>query len=442
MMKDEYQFISVIGSGSFSNVDKYQHKKSRQLVAIKELKEELNTDKDCIYRFRREIAFLKLLKGHPNIIELIDYDISENTNLYIMPLASANLYDYINQNNESISISVKMAIFDQILNALKVSHEKQILHRDICPQNVLLFLSKGEVIVKMSDFGMGKNYKSVSAFTQSEIAKYGHVYYVAPEQREKLKDATVRSDIYSLGKLLNFVLTGKDPDILYPCDFSAIIARATNPKPEFRFADVLEFEKNYEQVKKLLSSEGDDNEFPFITTSANGATQYNWHAFHLFAVKGDFRGHVYYGYIQPIISALSNNENLESYCSIAENALEEFLEAFISNLHLCFQTTGWPFDATGTFGNLLNRIFHKSPNPRVKIQCLKELWTIAYERDQWSVQRILEHILDGSAIPSDIQTEFAMYILESSPSIDLERFSQLKIPKVIMRAITQKMKSK
>jgi eukaryotic-like serine/threonine-protein kinase len=439
--KDEYRFVSLIGSGSFSIVKKYQHIKSERLVAFKELKQELITDEDSIYRFRREIAFLKLLNCHPNIIELIGDDIVEPNYLYIMPLASINLYDYIKSNNSTITLDVRLTIFDQVLNALKASHEKQILHRDICPQNVLLFINKSEVTVKVSDFGIGKNYESVSAFTKSEIDKFGHVYYVAPEQREKLKDATVRSDIYSLGKLLNFIMTGKDPDILYPCDLSAIISRATNPKPESRFADVAEFERNYEQVKKLLSSGGNDDEFTFMNSAPNGELSYNWHAFHLFAVKGNYRGHVYHDYIHPIILTLSENENLESYCSFAENALEEFLETFIDNLHICFQTTGWPFSATESFGNLLGRIFYISPNPRAKIQCLKELWDIAYEQDQWSVQGNIESILDGSSIPPEIQTEFAKFILDSSPNVNLEKLLHLKIPNVIMRAIKLKINS-
>lgn len=434
---DEYEYLSIIGKGYFSIVKKYKHLVSGQLFAVKELRKEFNSNEDYKHRFCKEIECLQRLSGISNIIELIEFEKNESRYLYIMPVASMNLLDYIKRNNAAISLETRLEIFDQIIIAIKTSHEKQILHRDICPQNVLLFIKGEEISVKMSDFGLGKNLEANSSSTRSDIAYYGHLDYVAPEQKKKLKNATIRSDIFSLGKLLFFIITGKDPDNLTSCEFSSVILRATSYEPESRYDDVSEFQKYYEQNKLLLAASNSSEVSSFVNAGSQGEIHYNWLAFHLFALNGNYQGHVYHSYIQPIISALSDDDNLKGYCSIVENALEEFLNAFIESLHVCFQTTGWPFTATTSFGDLLKRIFYISSNSRVKIQCLKELWDIAYEKNQFGVQNIIESLLDGQSIPPSIQTEFAMYILESPANINLERFIYLKIPKVIMAAIKQ-----
>jgi serine/threonine protein kinase len=278
----------------------------------------------------------------------------------------------------------------------------------------------------------------MSAFTRSEIGNYGHLYYVAPEQREKLKDASAKSDLYSLGKLLNFVMTGRDPDTLYPCNFNPVIVRSTNPNPDLRYTNASEFEKTYDQIKALLQPDAKNQSKAVSFAPVDGAHTYNWQAFHKFCVDGHYESHVYDDYIQPIVAVLSDRENLNNYYAEVGGAIEEFLAIFVDRLHECYQTTKWPFSATGTFGTLLRNIYLRISEHRVKASCLKELWIIAYEQDQWSVQRIVEGLLKNHAIPDELQAEFAMMILESPAKIDEDRFASIKMPDVIRKAISQK----
>ena len=136
---EQYKYVSVVGEGYFSFVKQYQNRNTGELFAVKELKKDFAKNTDYIHRFRREIDLLKTLSGCENIIELIDYQIDENANLYIMPLATTNLYDYVKRNNANLSSEQRIALFDQVLNAIKFSHSKRVLHRDIYPRNVLLF---------------------------------------------------------------------------------------------------------------------------------------------------------------------------------------------------------------------------------------------------------------------------------------------------------------
>ena len=437
---ERYKHIAVIGDGYFSLVKKYQSLDNGQYYAVKELKKEFITNTDYIHRFRREIELLKSLSGHPNIIDLIDYQTDESTNLYIMPLAATNLYDYIKRNNDSIGVDERITIFDQILSAIKYAHSLDILHRDIYPNNVLLFQSTGGYVVKLSDFGLGKNLESASAFTRTAVASYGNIYYAAPEQRESLKNASFKSDVYSLGKILNFVMTGKDPDKLYPCDFTTVIVRATESDPASRYNDILDFEKIYEQIKALVGPDSSvDDSISYVVTS-DGKSSYDWIAFHKFAVKGEYQHHVYDDYIQPVVSVLSDQSNLEKYYAEIGNAIDEFLAVFIDNLHVCYGMTRWPFSAMGSFGNLLARIYNLISGMRGKILCLTELWSIAYEQDQWSVQPIMNGLLNDSDIPVELQTEFAMVILKSSAIVEPERFERLRLPVPIRRAIFKRAK--
>ena len=280
----------------------------------------------------------------------------------------------------------------------------------------------------------------MSGFTRSEIGSYGHLYYVAPEQREKLKNASVKSDLYSLGKLLNFIMTGKDPDALHSCDFTTVIVRSTEQNPDSRYIDVSDFEKTYDQIKVLLRRDAKPLGKDFAFTPVDGTHSYDWQAFHKFSVNGHYEFHVYDDYIQPIVAVLSDTENLNNYYAAVGSAIEEFLAVFLDRLHDCYRTTKWPFRATSTFGTLLRNIYLTASEHRVKASCLKELWIIAYEQDQWSVQKIVDGLLNSHAIPGELQTEFAMMILESHARIDEDRFARIKVPDVIRKAISQKVK--
>ncbi|MGR1788467.1 protein kinase domain-containing protein, partial [Salmonella enterica] len=110
----------------------------------------------------------------------------------------------------------------------------EVLHRDLSPNNVLIFDDK----VVVSDFGLGKDYENLTKQGYSSVQGYGNINYVAPEQQDKLSAATKRSDVYSLGKLLYFILTGKNPRNARDSEmYASLISTATLESPENRYSD-------------------------------------------------------------------------------------------------------------------------------------------------------------------------------------------------------------
>ncbi|MFE6139604.1 serine/threonine-protein kinase [Bacillus sp. NPDC057893] len=247
------EYISSVGAGYFAEVHKYKDKDTGIKYALKRLKRKNAKNKAYVTRFKTEVSILQDLKGHSNIVSIIDSDINEEQKKfnYLMPLLDTDLKKYIEKNNgkDEFTIERRLEIFTQILSAMKFAHEKGKWHRDLSPRNVLLGEDQH---VYVCDFGLGKDYDEIRSKDYSYVEGYGTLEYVAPEQKENLKNATEKSDIYSLGRLLYFILTGKTPNTNYKAAgaFEPLIKKAAEDEPEDRFETISLFEEEY---KKLLN---------------------------------------------------------------------------------------------------------------------------------------------------------------------------------------------
>jgi eukaryotic-like serine/threonine-protein kinase len=422
-----YVHVKTIGRGAFAIVTHYRDKTSGADVAVKKL-----TDEKHAHRFEREIKIMQALDGHPNVIKLIDFECISGSYQHITPKAKTNLYKYIKKINSTLTLERRIGIFDQVLAALNYAHSKNILHRDIAPTNVLVFENEH---IEVCDFGMGKDLSALSNYTTSVVARYGQLYYVAPEQREKLKAASERSDIYSLGKLLNFVLTGRDPDTIHPSDFTSVIERATQYDPDARYQNIQEFETAYNRLKSLLLVDTTSALPKTLIDLARESGSIDWREFHNLAARSDLEGHTYSDYVDPVVELLSQPGNLQTYYETVGDAFGDFLKIFVAKLVELAGMTGWPFKEITTFGRLLKNIFFTVHEPGLKLICLKEIWNLAYEQDQWAVQSIMQGLFDH--IPGDIQTAFALHILDSSAS-SLPDSSKATIPRIIKQALVRK----
>jgi len=184
--------MSVIGEGSFGIVKKYRDPGSERYYAEKTIHSKNYGNSDYADRFRQEIEILRGLRGCANIIDVTDCnaegDIKE---VYLlMPYAQYNLQKFIEVNNTKLTLDERCEIFEQVIAALKYAHDRGILHRDLAPHNILLFEDNGKRLVKVSDFGLGKDLTALANQTTSSVNSFGHYYYTAPEQRKKLKDAS------------------------------------------------------------------------------------------------------------------------------------------------------------------------------------------------------------------------------------------------------------
>lgn len=434
----DYDVEGVIGEGGFALIQKCRHRDSGEWIALKKLKKETRDESEYQDRLRREILLLERLKGVPCVIELLGHSGESNhpKMWYAMPMAATNLHEFIRKNNNNLKEDDRVRLFRQVLEAIQTAHDQGILHRDISPSNALLLDRENLESVVVSDFGLGRDIASDATYTRSSAANYGHAYYVAPEQRDKLKSATVKSDIYSLGKLLNFAMTGKDPDHHYPCSLSSVIQRATHPEPDQRHQTVALLRKHFEQMVNIRTGP-----VPLPRTMAGaldiGDSVPDWNQIHDSLINPKYDDHPYHDYLDPVIKFFSEPGRLAEYFSAIAGGEVQFAEAFVKELNDCFGTVGWPFNDTGRFADFLHKIFLESTASQTRGICLKELWDIAFGADQWGAQRTMIALLSSGQIGDAEEMTLANHILETNKQVEDGRLMQPQIPAVIRRVLAQ-----
>ncbi len=236
----KWRILRKIGEGGFSEVYLVEEiLDPENKAALKIFKRKVSNE-----IFLREARNLKTLK-HPNIVELIDYGVQPKPYI-VMELMETNLKDYIEEH--PLSFEEAINIWLQIADAINYAHSKGIIHQDIKPENILI---KGNQF-KIGDFGISEIIKekireastetlSLGATALAEPKIFGTIYWSAPEQLKGIIDK--RNDIYSLGKLLHYLVTngGILPDRVtlhkmtmynYPIEIKVAIIESLKPLNE------------------------------------------------------------------------------------------------------------------------------------------------------------------------------------------------------------------
>ncbi len=222
LINDDDDLI-LIGSGGFANVYK---QKSTGLV-VKKLKDDFLTDVGIRSRFKREYSITKSLQGEYGIIQVFTFD--EKNCSYTMEPAEMTLEKYIIDND--LNVATKLKCIRQILYIMSVVHKRDIIHRDISANNI--FIISGQL--KIADFGLGKDLKVFTSHQTLHTNSVGQYIYCAPEQFMMLKDADKRSDVYSLGRLINFIMTGDARDIHHV--YRNVAEKASCSDAAYRYGD-------------------------------------------------------------------------------------------------------------------------------------------------------------------------------------------------------------
>ena len=199
-----YEITELIGEGGMADVYKAVDVVDNKTVAVKILKKEFAESEEFLRRFRNESKAIAVL-SHPNIVKIYDVGFSEKIQFIVMEyIDGITLKEYM-ENEKILSWKDAVHFVTQILRALQHAHERGIVHRDIKPQNIMMFT---DGTIKVMDFGIAK-FAREEGKTATDQA-IGTVHYISPEQaRGDITDA--KSDLYSVGVMLYEMLTGQKP---------------------------------------------------------------------------------------------------------------------------------------------------------------------------------------------------------------------------------------
>ena len=203
-LDNRYKIKSLIGNGGMAHVFLADDTVMNRPVAVKILKETFSTDELSVKRFVNESTAISMLK-HENIVSVYDVSVLDDIKYIVMEYVDGISLKKHMENKGLLPFAETESIVKQILSALAHAHSKGIIHRDIKPQNIMIYHNG---TVKVADFGIAKipGSETISLYDKA----IGTVSYINPEQACG-KSIDARSDIYSLGTMLYEMVTGKVP---------------------------------------------------------------------------------------------------------------------------------------------------------------------------------------------------------------------------------------
>ncbi|RMF44138.1 MAG: hypothetical protein D6753_03320 [Planctomycetota bacterium] len=200
----EYLLLEPIGAGGMGQVFRAEHRTMNRHVALKVLSREFAQRPDLVERFFAEIRAIARLM-HPNIVTAFDAG-SFGEELYlVMELVEGELLSQRVRRAGPMSTADAVNVLEQAARALEYAHNLGIIHRDIKPGNMML---NRQGVLKILDFGLAQ-FASAKAVEKKGRVFMGTPEFMSPEQIEDPDRADARSDLYSLGATLFYMLTGR-----------------------------------------------------------------------------------------------------------------------------------------------------------------------------------------------------------------------------------------
>lgn len=249
VLANRYRVMKVLDAGGMSTIYLVEDVRLSKQWAIKELHPVSDDPREQTILqqlFKKEAEILAQL-SHPNLPRVVDYFVEEGREFLVEDLLEGKTLQTIAKEMGTVSEKDAVGWAAQICDCLSYVHSKGIVYRDLKPANV--FIASNQT-VKLLDFGIARFY---SAGKSQDTIIMGTPGFSAPEQYGT-GQTDARSDLFSLGAMLHFLLTGRDPcatPFVFPpvrslrpsCSslIEAVISRATQMDPQMRFQSAQEF---------------------------------------------------------------------------------------------------------------------------------------------------------------------------------------------------------
>jgi tRNA A-37 threonylcarbamoyl transferase component Bud32 len=227
----QYVLKTKLGAGGMGEVYRAEHQLLKRPCAVKLIKSAKVGDPVVISRFEREVQAAAKLT-HWNSIEIYDYGRSDDgTFYYAMELLPGMSLEDLVKFHGPLPAARAVHFLRQTCKALREAHAKGLIHRDIKPANIFA-AERGGIydVIKLLDFGLVRWESGQSDDMQLTQAGTfsGSPLYMCPEQKHSYHNLDARSDIYSLGAVAYYLLTGRPP-FMADNVFDIIAAHARDP---------------------------------------------------------------------------------------------------------------------------------------------------------------------------------------------------------------------
>jgi len=293
----QYRLKKKLGSGGMGEVYLAEHQMMKRPCAVKLIRPEKAGDPRMLARFEREVRATAKL-SHWNSIDIYDYGrTADGTFYYVMEFLPGHNVGEIVEEYGPIPAARCVFLMDQVCSALNEAHGIGLVHRDIKPANIFCAYRGGVFdVAKLLDFGLAKptlENRGQPALTMEGTVS-GSPLFMSPEQASADDSVDARSDIYSLGAVMYYMLTGQPPFISdnplkvmiahasqevmsprqvnseIPIELEDIVLRCLEKDSDNRYQDVAELQR---ALRELVFTEAWSSELAADWWSCNGCPE-------------------------------------------------------------------------------------------------------------------------------------------------------------------------
>ncbi len=213
VLKGTYKVEEQIGEGGMGAVFRAVQMPLGRNVAIKVLLPALESTPSMTQRFFQEAKALSQL-SHPHVVSIIDFGNTESGMIYmVMEFLQGSTLGQVVPREVGLSVGTTVRLMRQVCAGVGAAHRCHVVHRDLKPENIFVATSAAASdVVKILDFGIAR---ALGGPEDTRLTRTGLVMgtpgFLAPEQISLATEADARSDIYALGAILYFMVTGRRP---------------------------------------------------------------------------------------------------------------------------------------------------------------------------------------------------------------------------------------